>query len=1082
MIHHNDTPQHQHAPINVMERNDFQENMQRTAKITGLSLLVLGQVALFALVYLATIGVGLGLVYLALRASMWFVPWFIWHLVPGLLEAGLLGLGLIVPFGMLFIGLFIGLWVFVGFIVAYIVKPLFRALQKRTDPGLEIKRDDSPKLYDLIMETAKEVGVREPRHIYVSHEATAYVFFDGGFWNLFPPARKNLVVGLGLFESMNAEEVKGVIAHEVGHFAQGSMRVDPVLRRVNDVINALVYGEEGAYGRKVGWRLRNEGLWGKATQWIVMNVRRGCEHMFRSQQRTHMKLSRLMEYDADAVACRIVGTGTFISTLCKTQQLSQSFGFYNEILNLFASRDKTVEDYWKGYELARPIMDARGYHSSSFDTIERNPESESVGSRVSIEETCDSLPSLEDRIKQSQAVGGPEGDSRPTVPAWELVTGELKTRVGNIPLQQVKRYRKGISIMDWSEYSERLANDLEMSFFPKEAEVLLDRQIILDSESDVDTTAADSHPLTDANRALVTEYEQALRDRQLLSMVIGGKTTAKSITYNGIGYSPANVPSGEQDRYVDGLKAKAARIDASIRRLAESKVEDTSLIAAAYEAIGYAQSIHSAIHSEFLPALEEILEELKETKIVGQEELDTVNRRIHSHETALKELIENLRQPRLLSIMTQDEDKQTMAYLDAPRSFIRGHESYSDDGVFTVLLAIIACILRIQDRLARKAKTYVAAVVLDQEIPDVKFLEFWSRTNEETPEKAESAWSDGREHVILESEYGNLDLVVPTDEELETIGHREHFRRLLWKKVGELEKGQPFHYPMVATMPLKEENGWFSCVNREDEVRFLVELNEYYRFLENWFQGPDWSKVSEDADNGNARACGRIAGLYLKRWRRNMAFGAAMKAALGGEASGLVTLGMLEATGEEKHPERAVQLFKCAAAQGNVDGLYNLAVRYETGEGIERNEAKAIRFFERAALQGNTVAQNRVGQMYLTGYETGDGVQRDEAKALRFFERAALQGCPEAQHRVGLMYLTGKGTPADPEKGLAWLRSAAKHGHHEAINTIWKYHKSAGDRPRYIEALQWGAREGLPECKRELEVLMDCHIFSDPGE
>lgn len=1008
--------------------------MHRTAKITGLSLLVLGQVALFALVYLATIGVGLGLVYLALRASMWFVPWFIGNLAPALLGAGMLGVALIIMIAIPFVGM----WAFVGTVAVYLIKPLFLFPKRTRDFGVEMKREDSPKLHDLIMKTAEEAGVRKPRHIYVNNEVNACVFFDTGFWNLFLPSRKNLVVGLGLFESMSSEEVKGIIAHEFGHFAQGSMRVGPVLYRANQVITALAYRRDGLDRMMLHWCLE-DGFWGfcgRGAQLVVIRFRSLVDFMFRSQQRNHMKLSRQMEYDADAVACRIVGTETFVSALCKTGRLNKSFGFYNQLLNDMAGEQKTVADYWQGYELARPTMEAGGYLPSSFDTVERTPESEGAPSRVTMEEAWESHPSYGNRVKQARELGLAEDSPKPKIPAWDLVGDELKARASHDVLQKFRELRNITSTIDWAEYSEKLDKVREASFFPKEVDVFFDRQIVIDPEAGAD----DNHPLAEANRTLVTEYEQALRDKQLLSMVVEGKTPAKRITYDGTSYSLSDVPFGKHDRYVDGLKAKVASIDASIRKLAESKAGDGGMIGAAYDAIAYAQSICSAIQADFLPARADITKELNEAKIACHDDYEVLRGWLDSYETALRELLKSLKHQQIHPFMTQEQHDYILDYMEGRRSFNAGIDSRAVDHVF----AITDWISDIHNNLAKRAKMYVVAVLLGKDLPDIGFLRLWGKSLELRPqsEEVKPAWSYGRGHVVLESAYGKLDLIVPTDAELETVGHRELFRRRLWKKYDELEEGQPFGYPMVASVPLKDEDGYLSCLNPEDQGRFMDENVEFFRFINTFNETLDWDKISESADNGDAYDCSRMASLYLSRGQRNMAFGAAMKAALGGESSGLVTLGILEETGEEKHSERAVQLFKCAAAQGNVYGLYNLGSRYDTG----------------------------------------DGVQRDEAKALRFFERAALQGNTEAQNRVGLMYLTGKGTPADPEKGLAWLRSAAKHGHHEAINTIWKYHKSAGDRPRYIEALQWGAREGLPECKRELEVLMGCHIFSDPGE
>jgi Zn-dependent protease with chaperone function len=53
----------------------------------------------------------------------------------------------------------------------------------------------------------------------------AAVFHDLSITNLVLPSKKNLVIGLGLVNVLTLGELKAVIAHEFGHFAQRAMTV-----------------------------------------------------------------------------------------------------------------------------------------------------------------------------------------------------------------------------------------------------------------------------------------------------------------------------------------------------------------------------------------------------------------------------------------------------------------------------------------------------------------------------------------------------------------------------------------------------------------------------------------------------------------------------------------------------------------------------------------------------------------------------------------------------------------------------------------------------------------------------------------
>ena len=60
--------------------------------------------------------------------------------------------------------------------------------------------------------------------------------------------------------------------------------------------------------------------------------------------------------------------------------------------------------------------------------------------------------------------------------------------------------------------------------------------------------------------------------------------------------------------------------------------------------------------------------------------------------------------------------------------------------------------------------------------------------------------------------------------------------------------------------------------------------------------------------------------------------------------------------------------------------------------------------------------------------------EADPAKAAEWYRRAAEQGATIAQLRLGCLYLGGEGVPRDPEAGVEWLRRAAEAGFHRVRN------------------------------------------------
>ena len=90
---------------------------------------------------------------------------------------------------------------------------------------------------------------------------------------------------------------------------------------------------------------------------------------------------------------------------------------------------------------------------------------------------------------------------------------------------------------------------------------------------------------------------------------------------------------------------------------------------------------------------------------------------------------------------------------------------------------------------------------------------------------------------------------------------------------------------------------------------------------------------------------------------------------------------------------RANRLFTKAAAAGQRDAAFNLAVTFETGQGRRRNLRRAFRLYQAAAAGGDQDALLEVARCLYYGI----GTRRNVAAALRGYRRAASKGSAEAR-------------------------------------------------------------------------------------
>ncbi len=78
-----------------------------------------------------------------------------------------------------------------------------------------------------------------------------------------------------------------------------------------------------------------------------------------------------------------------------------------------------------------------------------------------------------------------------------------------------------------------------------------------------------------------------------------------------------------------------------------------------------------------------------------------------------------------------------------------------------------------------------------------------------------------------------------------------------------------------------------------------------------------------------------------------------------------------------------MQRLRQEATTGDANLKIKLARRYQTGNGLPKNEQEVIEWFRKAGEQGHIGAQNALGIRYLQGI---GGVAKDERKAAKWFK------------------------------------------------------------------------------------------------
>ena len=152
--------------------------------------------------------------------------------------------------------------------------------------------------------------------------------------------------------------------------------------------------------------------------------------------------------------------------------------------------------------------------------------------------------------------------------------------------------------------------------------------------------------------------------------------------------------------------------------------------------------------------------------------------------------------------------------------------------------------------------------------------------------------------------------------------------------------------------------------------------------------------------------------------------------------------------------------------------IYQSAIRYRIGDGVDMDRDKEIELLTEAAHKGHMLAQYEIGQLF----QAGDLLPNDTELAEKYILMSANQGYPPAEyHMYNLM------KKRDIPTAMEWLWRSAEHGYPPAMIKYAKLltKKTKGidmDIPRAIELLERMVDAGNNEA---LATLARIHLYNE---
>lgn len=212
-------------------------------------------------------------------------------------------------------------------LTAFLVKFLFSWGSTADDTRQRLVPEAHPELVAFIEQLCAETGAARPKHIYLTPNVNASVFYQHPLLSLVWPVRKSMVIGVGLINALTLSEFKAVLAHEFGHFAQSSMRLGSYVYSANRLLHDLVFGRDKWDELLDQWRRLD--LRVSALAWVltamVWVVRKVLELAYQGVHLVHAHLSREMEFQADRVAVRVAGSDAIVDALYQVERANEAY-------------------------------------------------------------------------------------------------------------------------------------------------------------------------------------------------------------------------------------------------------------------------------------------------------------------------------------------------------------------------------------------------------------------------------------------------------------------------------------------------------------------------------------------------------------------------------------------------------------------------------------------------------------------------------------------------------------------------------------------------------------------------------------
>ncbi len=430
-------------------------------------------------------------------------------------------------------------------VIYFLIKFMFATTKDENSSRVEITEDDQPRLFAFIRELSAETHTPLPKKIFLSPDVNACVFYNSSFWSMFLPVKKNLEIGLGLVNSVNASEFKAVIAHEFGHFSQRSMKLGSFTYNVNRVIFNMLYDNSGYTNFLNVWSRGHSvlRLFAILTSKIANGIQWVLRGMYGIINKNYLGLSREMEFHADAVAGSVSGGNNLISSLSRIEIASVCYQNALNNANAWLKENKVSKNIFnnqltilRSWAQEHQLPLKQGLPEVSFQFIQSISKS-----RINYKNQWASHPTLEERKTQLELLllnVAPEETS-----AWKFFddADRAQEQLTEILYRSVKR-EHGFETLDASNFEEFHSKEKDKYKLPQVYQGFYTGRFIevnvweIESLTSIESSYSFDQLFNKQNGLLQSSINNNRNDLELVRAIKEKQLKLKSFDFDGVKY------------------------------------------------------------------------------------------------------------------------------------------------------------------------------------------------------------------------------------------------------------------------------------------------------------------------------------------------------------------------------------------------------------------------------------------------------------------------------------------------------------------------------------------------------------------